>query len=696
MTEPSDLDPVIPTTFNPEAAIEPVKFEPIKAGLKRSRIKPRRRNLVIGAALLFSAVLAWFIVTGKAVYIETAPADAVVQISGGLHLKLADRLLLRQGTYQLRISAAGYHELSQDLEVGAEQNQEYSYTLQRLPGHLKIDTTPQVSAEIRINGAVQGQTPATLSSLEHGKYTLELLADRYLPFETEVEIEGLDKQQVLSATLIPAWANVRLESVPAGADVFVDDVLAGQTPLTSEILQGEHNLRIKLAGYKDWRKAIRVTANTDQSLADIRLEPADAVVQIVTSPSQANVTVDGEYKGQSPLEVALVPGTTATIRLFRQGYAQAVQTVAAKSGDNRTLRIELKPELATVRILADPADAEVYIDGRLIGRADQTVELSTTQHTVEIRKSGYIDYKTTITPRPGIAQQVTANLTSLEQARRDAIKPVVQSPAGQTLKLFEATAITMGASRREPGRRANETLRNVQFTRPFYLSETEVTNAEYRKFDSSHASGEVQGNSLDGDKQPVVNINWEQAARYCNWLSEQASLTPFYVVKDNKISGFNPASDGYRLPTEAEWEWAARDQGNNVPLKFPWGETMPPNTKNGNYADISAADILATIIADYNDGHIVSTTVASYPANQKGLYDLGGNVAEWVHDYYDINITDSDAAITDPLGPANGDLHVIRGASWGHGSITELRLSFRDYGSEKRNDVGFRIARYVQ
>jgi len=696
MSEPSDLDPVTPASFSPDAAIEPVTFEPIRPGHQRSIIKPRRRNLVIAAALLASAVLAWYIVTGKAVYIETVPVNAVVEISGGLHLKLADRLLLRQGTYQLHLSAEGYRELAQDLEVGEEQNQEYSYTLQRLPGHLKIDLTPQVTADIRINGTVRGQTPATLADLEHGKYTVELLADRYLPYETEVEIEGLDKQQVLSATLIPAWANVRLESLPAGADVFVDDELAGQTPLTTEILQGEHNLRIKLAGYKDWRKAIRVMANEAQTIADITLETADAVVQIVTSPAQANVTVNGEYQGQTPLEVALTPGTTATIRLFRQGYAQAVQTIDAKSGDNRTLRIELKPELATVRILADPEDAEVYIDGRLIGRANQTVELSTTQHTVEIRKPGYIDYKTTITPRPGIAQQVTASLKSLEQAKREAIKPVAQSPAGQTLKLFEATAITMGASRREPGRRANETIRNVQFTRAFYLSETEVTNAEYRKFDSSHASGEVQGNTLNGDKQPVVNISWEQAARYCNWLSEQASLTPFYVVKDNKVSGFNPAADGYRLPTEAEWEWAARDQGNNVLLKFPWGETMPPNTKNGNYADISAADILATIIPDYNDGHIVSTAVASFPANQKGLYDLGGNVAEWVHDYYDISVTDSDAAITDPLGPASGELHVIRGSSWGHGGISELRLSYRDYGSDKRNDVGFRIARYVQ
>lgn len=696
MTEQTDSGPVTPASFNPDSIIDPVKFEPVKPGRNRRIKKPRTRTLIIYSALLICASFAWYIVTGKAVSIETEPIDAQVQISGGWKLKLADRFLLRQRDYQLEISANGYRDFNQVLSVTSEQNQQYSFKLQRLPGHLIINTIPAVNAEVRINETVRGNTPATITALESGNYKVNLLADRFLPYETEITIEGMDRQQTLTAELIPAWGNVSLDTQPVGADVFVDDELRGNTPLTTEILQGEHNLRIKLPGYKDWRKAIRITANVSQSITDIPLEPADAVVQIVTNPGQANVTVDGEYQGQSPLEIALTPGSTATIRLFKQGYEQAVQTVAAKSGDNRTIRIDLKPEIAAVRILAEPKDAQVYIDGKLQGLADQTVQLSTTAHTIEIRKTGYLDYKTTITPRPGIAQQVTTSLKSQEQAKLESIKQVILSPAGQTLKMFEASSITMGASRREPGRRANETIRHIQFTRPFYLSESEVTNAQFRQFDSSHRSGEIQGNDMNGDKNPAVNVSWEQAALYCNWLSQQASLTAFYIVKDNKVTGFNPAADGYRLPTEAEWEWAARDQGNNVPLKFPWGDAMPPPAKNGNYADTAAAGILASIISGYSDGFIVTAPVASFPANQKGLYDLGGNVSEWVHDFYDINLVDTGETATDPLGPASGEHHVIRGSGWNHGLITELRLSFRDYGSEKRNDVGFRIARYVQ
>jgi formylglycine-generating enzyme required for sulfatase activity len=150
------------------------------------------------------------------------------------------------------------------------------------------------------------------------------------------------------------------------------------------------------------------------------------------------------------------------------------------------------------------------------------------------------------------------------------------------------------------------------------------------------------------------------------------------------------------LPTEAEWAWAARVQGGDQQWKFPWGDELPPKDRSGNYADISAAPIIGNIIQGFNDGHVVAAPVASFPANIRGIYDLGGNVAEWVHDYYHIPLSSENTVTIDPLGPETGEHHVIRGASWAHGTITELRLSFRDYGTEPRTDLGFRIARYVE
>jgi formylglycine-generating enzyme required for sulfatase activity len=87
--------------------------------------------------------------------------------------------------------------------------------------------------------------------------------------------------------------------------------------------------------------------------------------------------------------------------------------------------------------------------------------------------------------------------------------------------------------------------------------------------------------------------------------------------------------------------------------------------------------------------------VGSFPPNEKGLYDLAGNVAEYVNDYYGIEFSLGMKADKDPTGPEKGESHIIRGASWRHSNITELRLSFRDYGNDPRDDVGFRVARYV-
>ena len=369
--------------------------------------------------------------------------------------------------------------------------------------------------------------------------------------------------------------------------------------------------------------------------------------------------------------------------------------MTAKSGEQKRLSVTLEPELVSVVVKVEPGDASVYVDGALVGTADRTIQLSTSKHRIEIRKQGYVDYKTTLTPLVGVEHELNVQLKTIRQAKLETVKPVITAPAGQVLKLFYPGAFTMGASRREPGRRANETMRNVKLTRPFYLGLKEVTNQEYRLFEKAFSSGTVRSNSLNGANQPVVNVTWEQAASYCNWLSKEASLTPFYIEKEGRITGFDKAADGYRLPTEAEWAWAARVTNAGVILKFPWGRELPPGKNSGNFADRKAAALFGRIIGNYDDGYVVSAPVGSFAPNGKGLFDLGGNVAEWVNDFYDVVISAAGKVEIDPMGAASGEFHVIRGSSWAHGAITELRLSFRDYGSKSREDVGFRVARYA-
>ena len=99
---------------------------------------------------------------------------------------------------------------------------------------------------------------------------------------------------------------------------------------------------------------------------------------------------------------------------------------------------------------------------------------------------------------------------------------------------------------------------------------------------------------------------------------------------------------------------------------------------------------------NYDDGYTSSAPVGSFKANSLGLYDGGGNVAEWVNDYYTVPTPGLKEPLIDPTGPERGTSRVIRGSSWKHAGMTELRLSYRDYGEEARNDVGFRIVRNAE
>ncbi len=680
--------------------IEPVNFEPAKPQ-KSAAVRTHSFLLksTLFSVLLILVFITWFLLSSKSVRITTQAETATVTIHAPLKLALAERYLLREGEYAIEIRAAGYQTLNKTLPVGEQQNQTFNYTLLPLPGHLNIDVdvTP---AKIFMDDIEQGISPMTLERLEAGTHRIRIEAERYFPHEQVVEIEGKDKTQNLNIALKPAWADITFATDPTTARILIADTFLANTPSTIELREGKHNVRIKKSGFKDWQKKIHVTAGENTAFTDIKLEPAAATLFVESNPAGANVIVNGNYVGKTPLETAIDPGQTATVRLYKQGFLARINKVKIDAGHSKKLHITMSPELVEVEFQIKPTDARIYINDKPVQLSGSTLALPATQQNISIRKDGYVDYNTSITPISGIEQRVNATLKSLRQQKLENIKPVITSKAGQKLKLFYPYAVTMGASRREPGRRANETQQKIELKRPFYLGINEVTNAEFRLFKSDHDTGSSQGHSLNHDKQPVANVDWEDAAKFCNWLSQQESLQPFYKIIDNKVSVFDPTADGYRLPTEAEWAWAARSiNAADALLKFPWGNTqrdkMPPGKNSGNYADSSAADFLGNTIADFNDGFAVAAPVGSFDPNQKGLYDMGGNVAEWVNDYYAVKASSRNTSI-DPMGSAKGTFHVVRGSSWAHGTITELRLSFRDYADKPREDLGFRVARYLE
>ena len=326
---------------------------------------------------------------------------------------------------------------------------------------------------------------------------------------------------------------------------------------------------------------------------------------------------------------------------------------------------------------------------------ESRLRLTASAHRLDVKKAGYESFTTTLTPRPGVSQEISVTLETTAKAKAAARKPVITTPEGQRMTLLNPGRFAMGASRREQGRRANESQRLVEITRPYYLSVKEVSNDAYRRFDSKHRSGAIGGKSLDGATQPVVQVTWEDSVRYLNWLSARDSLPPAYREVGESFAPVQPPSTGYRLPTEAEWAYAARYAGNALALKYSWGDRYPPSGSAGNFADSSASTLLPNTLSGYGDGYIVSSPVGSFAPTARGIFDLGGNVAEWCQDYYAVYPNAAHTTVTDPAGPATGRHRVVRGSSWRHAGMSELRLSYRDYSEKARNDLGFRIARYA-
>jgi len=685
------------TTRQPPSTISiaPTPFIPRWQQPERHRgIAIRPRAVVVTAMLGLLSIGAWFVLTARAVRVETDPPAAKVALRGGLLTpKIGDRYLLRPGAYTVSAELEGYLALSEILEVGQETPPVVRYTFEALGGILSVRSIPVEAASVTIDGRDVGKTPLDGIELSAGEHTVKVSAVRHLPFSKTLVVKPGDSPIELAAELEPNWAPITVGSTPSGADISVDGIRVGSTPATLEIESGSRFIQISKPGFKAWSRRMQVVTGVPADLGTLRLAPVDGRLAVISEPAGATVTVDSEYRGITPLEVEVAPDTMFDLRVSLAGHATYTNEISVASGARSEIRARLEMLTGEVVITSQPPGAEVLINGEHRGTTNQTLELEARPQVIELRLEGYVPFRTTITPEPGLIQAVQA---AFKQEGPAGLEKLITSPQGVELVLVGPGRFTMGASRREPGRRANEVLREVEITRPYYLAVREVSNQEFREFKSSHQSGAFGGRNLEIDHHPAVNLTWEDAARYCNWLSEKAGLPPVYAMRGGTLAPRNPPSLGYRLPTEAEWAWAARYADSAAPRKYGWGDSLPVPSQAGNYGDESAAGILRQSLPDYRDGHPATSPVGSFQANPLGIFNLGGNVSEWVQDIYSLTPTAPGTVERDPIGPPSGPFHVIRGASWMDTAVTELRLSYRDYGNTARPDVGFRIARGAQ
>lgn len=204
----------------------------------------------------------------------------------------------------------------------------------------------------------------------------------------------------------------------------------------------------------------------------------------------------------------------------------------------------------------------------------------------------------------------------------------------------------------------------------FYMCKYPVTQAEYKAIMGKNPSRYKENSA------PVDGINWYEAVEYCNKRSEREGLTPCYTIDGTNVT-CDWKANGYRLPTEAEWEYAARGGKHNSPYRHSGGD-----------------DIYEVAWHIFNGGSRIHK-VGQKKANALGIHDMNGNVWEWCWDWYDENYYE-DLTLIEPLGPASGDSRVCRGGSWyNNDDICQCAYRGSNYPTYWSAGVGFRVVRSV-
>ncbi|MDO4567070.1 MAG: SUMF1/EgtB/PvdO family nonheme iron enzyme, partial [Oscillospiraceae bacterium] len=241
---------------------------------------------------------------------------------------------------------------------------------------------------------------------------------------------------------------------------------------------------------------------------------------------------------------------------------------------------------------------------------------------------------------------------SIDESTEPEPEPVAQVP--DDFVFINGGTFEMGSPNNEAWRSEDETQHTVTVS-SFYISAYELTQADYEAVIGSNLS------TFSGENLPVENVTWLDAIAYCNARSEAENLTPVYTMDGSAVI-WDRSANGYRLPTEAEWEYACRA-----------GTTTPFNTENSpsadevNYYGHYPYEIEDNYFSQGNlntrPGQYRQTTVAvdSFSPNGYGLYNMHGNVSEWVWDFYGAYSTDEQ---TDPTGAESGTLRLYRGGGW--------------------------------
>ncbi len=652
----------------------------------------KKQRLFYLSAFAFFLVGAFFvlavILVSRGTRIAVLPEDVAsissLRLHQGVALIIGDTLYSISKHPAITVSAEGFQSKTQTL---TDNDFGKIMSVALLPLRAKIALSTNINND-KTRWLINDATLAVSNTFEHeltaGNYQLIVTHPHYNQASLSLSLaRGETFTEIIQ--LMPINGKLSIKTTPKSARILIDTVNMGLSPLDFSLKGGFHKVTVMRNSFEPINDLIEISQAQANVSRDYRLKLKKAVISVSLTPDDGKLTLDNMIINNTD-KVAVEAGIKHNLTYSKLGYFTESKSFNIAVDDSPQLDFLLTKEMGRVEIQSSP-QADVELNGKLIGITPLQLSLNAVNQHITLSKNGFRSVSKVVTPSAAHSKKISVTLVNEKIAQlKEAPKRYTHKAGGQ-LKLFKPNdTFIMGAKRSELGQRANEFIRKVRLTKAFYAGIYEVTNGEYQQYNN---------NAQGAPNNPVTSISWIEAAKFCNWLSQLEGLTSVYRINHKQLQGINTNANGYRLLTEAEWEWLARKAGKTTQTLFVWGNEriIPKNAVN--IADESANGKVSLFVSKYNDGFSGVATVGAFIREKSGLYDQGGNVSEWIHDSYSIMPPISGQVLQDPFDLTAGGSHVIKGANWRSGSITELRPSYREGLIKARDDLGFRVGRYV-
>lgn len=643
----------------------------------------RRLQVIISLiALLIVGVVAAVALSAKIYNLMVFPAmaeaeEAAMRTQAGSGMRIGDRFFLLSNTAEIEFSYPGH--ISETRLLRSDDSEDIvRIELAPAPKRVLLRTEPSIEVTWLVNEEFTGQADSiaidVLPNVDNAVEVLDLFG-RSLKQQIEVDWRNEESKQVIVD--VNEWT-ISLTSQPEGAQISAGTELLGSTPLGLVPSTNTESLVVSKDGFQSKRLSLSSVQLEKLSKVHVILEPAAKGLPIMLVPPGGEL-IGGQLSGNGTLFVPDLP-LPSKVTYLKQGYVAKSQVLTSGT---QQLSFELKLAMGEL-LVTSPTGGQLEIRGMALREIPTLVALPVGDATVTVSSDGFRSEKIEVSIFQDQTTEISPELETLEAYRSRTATPKEHAPHGIVLTKIIGEPIRLGASRNVRGQRANEIFRDVNFTRHFYMSDTEISEAQFSAY-----SGKASNSNL-----PVTGVTWEEAVKFCNYLSDKQGIEPFYIIRSGRVVGWNKKSIGYRLPTEAEWEYVSSKYTKRKQSIFIWGNDYEvPRNGFGNIADKSAEGKAKKFIADRSDGQAERASVG-FSKQVADLADLAGNVSEWVHDYYSISVP-TEQPLNDYQGPTLGRQHFVKGSNYLSSSWTELRNSYREPIDGSRADVGFRVARYV-